>query len=98
MKPTPFFNSSDGRQLRLRVAQHIPIISDSLNWCCLCVVRVNGKRGSKTKFKSSTCHVYVCIFGEGFCWALWHCKDLVENPRQEEEAMEEVKVGEVEIG
>lgn len=74
----PFFNSADGRRLRLSCMHHTPTVGRPA-WCALCGWKrqdSNSWRGHKTQIGCDLCDVHLCIQiypGTHIsCWRIWH--------------------------
>lgn len=71
-----FFNSDNGRKLRLGNFNHMPIMTNSDTYCALCGIKKGGWRGHKTKLACEACHVHLCCRVppklSKTCWRIWH--------------------------
>lgn len=71
-----FFNSDNGRKLRLGNFNHMPIMTNSDTYCALCGIKKGGWRGHKTKLACEACHVHLCCRVppklNKTCWRIWH--------------------------
>lgn len=80
-----FFNSEDGRTLRLCVPRHEQQQQGKDLYCALCGGHKEGWRGRKTTFKCSLCNVHLCVrtFAglRKSCWDIWHTKREVQLRR-----------------
>lgn len=78
----PFFNSVEGKRLRLMVSDHTPLITHGSQWCALCGGMKKGWRGHKSSYQCQSCTVNLCVrVADGTatnCWSLWHSSDVIE--------------------
>lgn len=77
-----FFNSEDGKRLRLAVQGHSPR-QGHVHYCALCGQNTGAGswRGHQTTYQCSHCATYLCVRKyQGFrksCWDLWHSNKLL---------------------
>lgn len=78
----PFFNSSDGKRLRLMVCEHTPVVTTAAQWCALCGGMKKGWRGHKSSYQCRSCTVNLCIrVAESVdtnCWSVWHTAQVIK--------------------
>ena len=56
-----FYNSTDGRKLRLNVKNHTPVQKTGVNRCSLCGQNWTGYRRHQTSYVCSICPVRLCV-------------------------------------
>lgn len=81
-----FFNSSDGKSLRLKAGNHEEKHQGKALYCCLCDNNHNSSnvlfRGHRSTYMCSLCNVHLCVRTypglRKSCWDMWHsCRELV---------------------
>lgn len=83
-----FFNTEDGKTLRLNVGGHIHKFESIPKYCALCGNNVNRWRGRRTRNKCSVCTVHLCVRPiaglRKSCWDIWHtAQQLIQrSPRR----------------
>eukprot|EP00474_Spongospora_subterranea_P005120 CRZ05578.1 hypothetical protein [Spongospora subterranea] len=76
-----WFNSSDGKRLRVNIPHHSQRQILPQKRCCLCGNTPGCKR-HQSSYKCTFCDVHLCIKvrppGRKSCWQIWHTKAVLE--------------------
>lgn len=75
-----WFNTRDGKRLRLDISSQILLNRSTSMQCTLCSVYRKGWQGHKSSFKCSSCAVYLCtrITNDSSWQKLWHAVKTLE--------------------
>lgn len=78
-----FFNSTEGKRLRLELHSHAPRLQATPKWCALCGALRGRYAGRRSSTQCTLCTVHLCVRpiqkGASSCWVLWHTEKSVSK-------------------